>query len=135
MGSTESTRTTPHIAESDPKRQACCSSPSAMCYWCSVSLAAWGLLSLVGVFWPPLHTTSTATILLAAAVGCFANWLKNHTFHCSITAWLFLAGAAVFLLADTGRIRIAPRFVWLFVAMGTVVSFILEWRYARRSGS
>jgi len=103
-----------------------------MFYWGMVSLAAWGLLGLVGLVWHPLHATAAATILLAAAIGCFSNWIKNRTFHCSITAWLFLAGAAVFLLTDTGVIQIEPRFVWLFVAVGTVLSFILECLYAAR---
>jgi hypothetical protein len=94
----------------------------------------WGLLSLLGLVWHRLHTTSAVTILFAGAIGCFANWIKNHTFHCSITAWIFLAGAVAFLLTDVGVIQIEPRFVWAFVAVGTLLSFILEWRYATRPG-
>jgi hypothetical protein len=121
------------MAATSSKHRACCSSPSSMCYWCTVSVAAWGLLSLVGIFWYPLHTMSAATILFAAAIGCFANWMKNRTFHCSVTAWIFLASGAVFLLTNVGLIHIEPRFVWLFVAIGTAFSFILEWRYASRA--
>ena len=134
MDSINSTRITSHIAKFDRKQQACCSSPSSMCYWCVVSVAAWGLLSLLGLVWHPLHARSAATILFAAAIGCFANWVKNRTYHCSITAWIFLAGAVVFLLSDTGVIQIEPRFVWPLVAIGTVLSFIFEWRYATRLG-
>jgi hypothetical protein len=96
---------------------------------------AWGLLSLLGVVWHPLHATSAGTILLAVAIGCFANWIKNRTFHCSISAWIFLAGAVAFLLTDAAVIQIEPRFLWLFVAVGTVLSFILEWRYGTRLDS
>ena len=103
-----------------------------MCYWGMVSLAAWGLLSLAGLVWHPLHATSAATILFAAAIGCFANWVKNRTYHCSITAWIFLAGAAMFLLTENGVIQIEPHIVWPFVAIGTAISFILEWRYLTR---
>jgi hypothetical protein len=39
-----------------------------------------------------------------------------------------------FLLTDTGLTKMEPRFVWPFVAIGTVLSFILEWRYATRPG-
>ena len=134
MGSIDSTRTTTHRAESLRKRQACCISPLSMCYWCVVSFMAWGLLSLLGTAWHPLHATSPGTILLAAAIGCFANWIKNRTFHCSINAWIFLAGAAAFLLTDTGVIQLEPRFIWPFVAVGILLSFILEWRYATRVG-
>jgi len=105
-----------------------------MCYWCVVSLVAWGLLSLLGTVCQPLHATSAATILFAVSIGCFANWIKNRTFHCRISAWIFLAGAVAFLLTDTGVIQIEARFVWLFAAVGTLLSFILEWRYATRVG-
>jgi hypothetical protein len=125
---------TTHTAELARKPQACCSSPSSIGYWCMFSLAAWGLLSLVGIAWHPLRVTSAGTILLAAAIACFANWIKNRTFHCSISAWIFLASAVAFLLTDTGVIQIEPRFLWVFVAAGTVLSFILEWRYATRPG-
>src|SRR5215471_1976702 len=134
MASTDTTRDPIYTAESNCTPGACCSSPSAMCYWGMVSLAAWGLLSLVGLVWYPLHARSAATILFAAAIGCFANWVKNRTYHCSISAWILLAGAVVFLLTDIGVIQIEPRFVWPFVAIGTLLSFILEWRYATRPG-
>ena len=133
MVSPASTRKAINRMESSCKQGACCSSPSAMCYWGMVSLAAWGLLSLVGLIWYPLHATAAATILFAAAIGCFANWIKNRTYHCSITAWIFLAGTVVFLLTDTGVIQIEPRFVWSLVAIGTALSFILECRYAVRT--
>jgi hypothetical protein len=132
MSSTDTTRSPIHTSESSCTQEGCCSSPSSMFYWCMVSLVAWGLLSLVGLVWHPLHATSAVTILFAAAIGCFANWVKNRTYHCSISAWIFLAGAVVFLLTDTGLIQIEPRFVWPFVAVGTALSFILEWRYATR---
>lgn len=104
-----------------------------MCYWCMVSFGAWALLSLVGTYWSPLRGSSGATVLLAAAIGCFANWLKNRTFHCSITAWIFLAGGLALLAANTALIEVEPRLVWLTVAVGTGVAFYLEWQYARRS--
>ena len=93
-----------------------------------------GITRFVGIYWHPLHATSAGTILLAAAIGCFANWLKNRTFHCGITAWLFLASAIVFFLSSIDLIQIDPRFVCPFLAIGVAVSFILEWRYAGRPG-
>lgn len=133
MRSIDSTQTAAHMVECDPKQRPCCSSPSSICYWWVASLAAWGLLSLLGIVWHPLHATSAATILFAAAIGCFANWIKNRTLHCSISSWVFLTGAVAFLLTDTGMMKIEPRFVWPFVAAGTVLSFVLEWRYAARA--
>lgn len=116
-------------------RQTCCSSPVAMCYWCSVSLLAWGLLSLLGIYWYPLHASSAATICLAAAFGCGANWLRNRTLHCALTGPLLLISGIVFLLSDKGVFAINPDIIWLIVTVVTALSFLLEWRYAARSHS
>ena len=76
---------------------ACCTSPAAMCYWLTVSLIAWGMLSLIGIYWRPVHASSGFTCLFAMAIGCFANWLRNRSFHCAITGPLFLLAGVVLL--------------------------------------
>ena len=113
------------------KRHACCSSPASMCYWCVASMIAWGLLSLVGVYWHPFVPGSTSTILLAAGIGCVANWRRNRTFHCGITAPLLLIAGMVFLLSDVGILNVPPTFVWALVGVGIGIAFLLEWKYAR----
>ena len=115
--------------------RACCSSRSFVLYWCSVSLLAWGAISLVGIYWHPLHASSAVTICLAVAIGCAVNGLRNRTLHCAITGPAFLIAGAVFLLSDMGLSAINSRFVWPFVAVVTGISFLLEWLYASRSGS
>ena len=114
-------------------RQVCCSSPLTMRYWCSASLIAWGILSLIGFYWYPLHASSAATICLAVAIGCGANWFRNRTLHCGITGPLFLIAGALLLLSDMQVFAINSRIVWLIVAVGTGLSFLLEWRYAAGS--
>ena len=117
------------------QKGACCSSPAATCYWLAASLIAWGVLSLIGIYWLPLHALSSATILFAMAIGCFANWLRHRTFHCAITGPLFLVAAVVFLLSDVSMAHVSSRLVWPFVLVGVSIAFLLEWRYARRSAS
>jgi hypothetical protein len=114
---------------------ACCSSPAAMCYWFAASLIAWGVLSLIGLYWLPLHAMSAATILFAMAIGCVANWLRNRSFHCAITGPLFLIAAVVFLLSDMSMTRVKGNLVWRFVLIGVGIAFLLEWRYAGRGAS
>lgn len=110
---------------------ACCSSPAAICYWFVASLMAWGALSLIGVYWRPLRASSATSCLFAMAIGCFANWFRNRTFHCAITGPLFLIGAVVFLLSDLTMAHVNGQLVWAFVLIGVGVAFLLEWRYTR----
>ena|SRR5215470_12770997 len=112
------------------RTQACCSSPAAMCYWFVASLIAWGVLSLIGVYWYPLHASSAATILFAMAIGCVANWFRNRTFHCAITGPLFFLAAVVFLLSNLGITHVNLVLIWPFVFVGVAIAFLLEWRQA-----
>ena len=116
-------------------KRACCSSPAAICYWFAASLIAWGVLSLVGIYWHPLHASSAATILFGMAIGCVANWFRNRTFHCGITGPLFLIAAVLFLLSDMTLIHVNSLLVWPFVLIGVGIAFLLEWRYTRLSAS
>jgi hypothetical protein len=108
----------------------CCSSSASICYWLGVSLAAWVVLAIIGVFWLPLHASPAATCLLAMAVGCFANALKNRTYHCMLTGPLFLIAAFVLLLSDPTHVK--PTVIWAGVLVGTGIAFLLEWRYAQK---
>ncbi|MGA7290549.1 MAG: hypothetical protein WBX02_20770, partial [Terriglobales bacterium] len=114
---------------------ACCSSPAALCYWFVVSLVAWGALSLIGIYWHPLHTSPMAACLFAMAIGCLANWLKNRAFHCAITGPLFLVAGIVLLLSGLRIVHVNASWVWLLVLSGSGIAFLLEWRYAKRSAS
>jgi len=116
-------------------KRACCSSPAAMCYWFAASLIAWGVLSVVGAYWHPLHWYSASTTLFAMAMGCVANWLRNRSFHCAITGPLFLIAGIFFLFADLRIARVNGPLVWSLLLIGTAVAFLLEWRYAKRSSS
>src|SRR5215471_11008633 len=84
---------------------ACCSSPASICYWFAASLAAWGVLSLIGIYWHPLHASSATAILFAMAIGCAANWLRNRTFHCALSGPVLLIAAFLFLPSDVTTFR------------------------------
>lgn len=113
--------------------EACCSSPGTICYWLTVSLVAWGVLSLIGIYWRPFHTSSAAVCLLAMAIGCFANRFKNHSLHCIITGPLFLIGGIVFLLSGVHSIpRRDTVWVWPVLLIGIGIAFLLEWLYGKR---
>ena len=114
---------------------ACCSSPATISYWFVVSLIAWGILSLIGIYWHPLHA-STATCLLAMSIGGIANWFKNRSLHCAITGPLFLVGGVLFLLSG---VQVIPHrdIIWVgpVLLIGIALAFLLEWLYGRRPAS
>lgn len=114
------------------QKGACCSSPAAICYWFVASLVAWGVLELIGLYWRPLHAAPAAACTFAMGIGCVANWLRNRTYHCAVTAPLFLIAGVVFLLPSVSTIRVNTSWVWLIVLLGAAVAFLLEWRYAKR---
>jgi hypothetical protein len=68
-------------------------------------------------------------------IGCLANWLRNHTFHCAITGPLFLIGGVLFLLSEVRMIQVNARWVWPVVLIGIGIAFVLEWLYAQRPAS
>jgi hypothetical protein len=96
-------------------------------------VAAWGVLSLVGNYWYPLHASSATTICFAVAIGCLVKWLRNRTLHCGITGPLFLIAGALFILSGMNVLTVSPRLIWIIVAISTCVAFLLEWRYAART--
>ena len=114
---------------------ACCSSPATICYWLVISVAAWGVLSLIGIYWHPLHASSAVACLFAMAIGCLANWFKNHSFHCAITGPLFMIAGALFLASDVHIIQINESWLWSCVVIGVGIAFLLEWMYATRRES
>ena len=111
---------------------ACCSSPAAICYWFIVSLMAWGVLTLIGIYWRPLRASSVSACLFAMAIGCLANWFRNRSFHCAITGPLFLIGGVIFLLSGMLIIHLDTHWVWPLLLIGIGVAFLLEWLYGKR---
>jgi hypothetical protein len=67
------------------------------------------------------------------AIGCVANWRRNRTFHCAITAPLFLIVGVMFLLSGMRIVHLNSRWVWAFVLIGVGIAFLLERLYAQRS--
>ena len=109
-------------------KNACCSSPASIEYWLGATVVAWALLSLIGLIYYPLHATSAITVLFAMAAGCFANWIRNRTYHCFVDGPLFLVAGALFLFRAIGIVRFPSWAVWFPLFAGVLISFWLEWR-------
>jgi len=67
------------------------------------------------------------------AIGCFANWFRNRTYHWAVTGPIFLIAGVAFLFSGVRTAYVNPLWVWPFVLIGVGVAFLLEWRYAKRS--
>jgi hypothetical protein len=69
------------------------------------------------------------------SISCLANWLRNRSFHCTITGPLFLIGGVVFLLSGVRMIHVNTLWVWPSVLIGIGIAFLLEQRYGKRPAS
>jgi hypothetical protein len=65
------------------------------------------------------------------SAGCFANWIRNRTYHCFVDGPLFLVAGALFLVRGFGVVRFPSSAVWLPLFAGVSISFWLEWRISR----
>lgn len=102
-----------------------------MMYWLGATIIAWAILSIIGLVWEPLQPTSAITILFAMSAGCFANSLRNCTYHCFFDAPLLLAAGVIFLLRKYDFFYVPAWTVWLPLLLGVAISFYLEWRFAK----
>ena len=62
------------------------------------------------------------------SVGCFANWIRNRTYHCFIDGPLFLVAGGLFLLRGIGLAHFPSWAIWIPLFAGVSLSFWLEWR-------
>jgi hypothetical protein len=113
--------------------EACCSSPAAMGYWFTVSLVAWGVLSLIGFFFALCTRPRRLPF-------CDGHRLPRQLVPESLISLryyrpnIFDRWHSVPALRRT-PIKVKDAWVWPFVLVGTLIAFLLEWRYARRRAS
>ncbi len=87
----------------------------------------------MGLYWHPLRASSPATIFLAMAVGCFANFLRHRTFHCAMTTPIFLVVGLLVLLSDLGLVEVNRAWLWPATLIAVGIAFLLEWRLTRHA--
>lgn len=111
--------------------KACCTTPSALCFWGCIFAIAYGV-GLVGMsLWTPLLSFEQTVVFGALGVACFVNAAVNRTFHCLITGPLFVLAAAVVGLTEAGVWRVDISMVWTVTLIGFGIAVILEWRTTR----
>lgn len=110
--------------------QACCTTPSAICFWAAIFLLVYGSALLLGTLWPSLLQYGDTLILAAMGAACSINFIRNRTVHCAITGPLFLAGAAVAFLIEAGGWTLNQSALWGVMLVGIGSAFLVEWRLA-----
>lgn len=114
--------------------QSCCTTPSAMWFWCASFVAFFGLSLLLGRVWPELQQYGDTMLLVGLAAACFVNYARNRTLHCGLTGPLFLIAAVVALLIEAVW-RIDQDVLWIVVLIGVALAFVIEWRTVGRHGA
>src|ERR1700747_1777073 len=115
------------------RRQGCCTTRSALCFWAAAFILFYGAGLLLGAVWPALRHHQDTFLLTALAAACFVNFHRNRTLHCLITGPLFLAAAIVAILAESRILRVDPWAMWSVVLLGVGLAFVIEWRTVGQS--
>lgn len=116
------------MPETQPKNF-CCTSPRALCYWGCAFLIFYAIgLGLVS----SLHWQRYGLVVLFTALGlaCFANLVRNRSFHCAITGPFFLLVALALGLQAAGIWKIGGALLWPTVVIVVCAAFLLERRFA-----
>lgn len=82
------------------------------------------------VFW--LHWQPYELVVLFTALGlaCFANLVRNRSFHCAITGPFFLLVAVALGLQAAGIWKVGGTLLWPAVVIVVCAAFVLERRFA-----
>ena len=115
--------------------QRCCTTPSAMWFWCISFVAFLGITLMVRRLWPELQPYGDTMLLVALAAACFVNYGRNRTLHCGLTGPLFLIAAVVALLIEAGVWRVDQDVLWAVVLIGVALAFLIEFRAVGRHSS
>jgi hypothetical protein len=107
---------------------ACCTTPSAMCFWAAIFLVVYGAGLAVASVWPASTQYHDTLILVALAVACFVNFARNRTLHCALTGPLFVAAALLAALDESAMWAVPMSAVWGGVLLGVGLAFFVEWR-------
>lgn len=112
--------------------QGCCTTPSAMCFWATAFMLLYGAGLVIGSLRPDLRQYTDTYLLGALGLACLANFGRNRTLHCGLTAPLFLFGAVAMSLIEARLWHADGAAVWGIVLIGVGLSLVIEWRTAGR---
>jgi len=74
-------------------------------------------------------------LLTALGLACGINFAWNRTYHCAVTAPIFLLAAAAAALDAAGAWHAPENLLWPLVLLGVGAAFLLELMYTRRKGT
>lgn len=106
----------------------CCTTPGSICFWFAAFAVLYGLGLLLVFVWPSLRGLEEAILFAALGLACLANFARNRTVHCAISAPLFLLAAAALGLKRAQVLSFPHEIVWPLVMIGIGIAFFIEWR-------
>ena len=112
------------------RRTTCCTTPSALCFWCAAFLIFYGASLLAVELWPAVTDYQLAMVLGAIGVACLVNAAINRTYHCFITGPLFLILAGIAAADTAGLFDVSGSLLWAIALIGTGTAMLLEHRNA-----
>jgi hypothetical protein len=113
--------------------KACCTTtPAAMAFWAVAFVLVYGAAVLAGSFWPAVGHYGDTIILASLGVACFANFARNRTLHCGLSAPIFVLGALAAAAVEAGVWNLDLRVIWGTLLAVVAGALLIEWRTVRR---
>ncbi len=88
--------------------------------------------NLTGSHWGDYLATAYFALY---GIYCLQNFTCCREFHCAITGPGFLLAAVLMILRDTGSFDHGFVLPYLVFGLALAIGYLLEWGYARRTGS
>ena len=106
-------------------RNACCTTPAAMCFWAAAFVVLYGAGLVLTSVWPSLDPYGDTLLLAELGTACFINFGHNRTLHCGITGPIFILAAVVVGLIEAGAWAVDMSAVWGFVLIAVGIAFVI----------
>lgn len=106
-------------------KRLCCTSPQALCQW-GIAFAIFYAIGWALLLWLGFEAYELVMLFAAAGLACVANFARNRTFHCLITAPFFLLMAALVALSVHNAWTLPRGLLWTGVVIVVCAAFLLE---------
>lgn len=111
-----------------PARRYCCSSWQSLCFW-GCAFVVFYAVGLAAIYRLHAEKYQLTVLFVGLGLACVANFARNRTFHCMITAPFFLLVALAFAMDTAGVWKIPTGALWTIVVIVVCAALLIEQKF------